>query len=46
MKGSDIIVDSFNFLYCKCHRINPNRGRSYIDFRDSIKNKKNIKKYH
>ena len=40
MKGSDFLFDSFNFLYCKCHRINPNRGRSYIDFPDSIKNKK------
>ena len=43
MKGSDFLFDSFNFLYCKCHRINPNRGRSYIDFPDSIKNKKTLK---
>ena len=27
-------------MYYKCHKINPNRGRSYIDSPDSIKNKK------
>ena len=30
----------FIFLYYKCHRINPNRCRSYIDYPDWIKNKK------
>ena len=27
-------------LYYKCHKINPDRGGSYIDFPDWIKNKK------
>ena len=29
-------------MYYKCHKINPNRGSSYIDSPDSIKNKKVI----
>ena len=30
----------FHLLYYKCHKVNPNHGRSYIDFPDWIKNKK------
>ena len=29
-------------MYYKCHKINPNRGGSYIDSPDCIKNKKTI----
>ena len=40
MGGSDFIFDSFQRLYCKCHKINLKRGGSYIEFPDWIKNKK------
>ena len=30
VRGSDFIFDCVIFLYCKCHKINLNRGRSYI----------------
>ena len=40
MQCSDFIFDFVNLLYCKSHKINPNRGRSYIDSPDCIKNKK------
>ena len=39
MKVSDFVFDYVHLLYYKCHKINPNRGRSYIDSPDSIKNK-------
>ena len=29
-----------NFIYYKCHKINPNRGWSYINSPDWMKNKK------
>ena len=32
--------DYVHLLYYKCHKINPNRGGSYIDSPDWIKNKK------
>ena len=32
--------------YYKCHKINPNRGGSYIDSPDWIKNKKSNNKSH
>ena len=32
MRGSDFIFDCVHLMYCKCHKINPNRGGSYIDF--------------
>ena len=45
MKGSDFVFDyvyllyyKFYLLYYKCHKINPNRGGSYIDSPDWIKN--------
>ena len=40
IRGSDFIFDCPHLLYYKCHKINPNRGRSYIDSADWIKNKK------
>ena len=40
MRGSDYIFDYVHLLYCKCHKINPNRGGSYIDSPDWIKSKK------
>ena len=40
MKGSGFIFDCFNLLHYKCHKINLNRGWSYIDFPDWIQNKK------
>ena len=44
MRGSDFIFDCIHLLYCKCHKINPNHGRSYKrSYKDSpvwIKNKK------
>ena len=40
MKGSEFVFDYFHLLYCKCHKINANRGRSNIDSSDWIKNKK------
>ena len=36
MKGSEFV----NLLYHKCHKINPNRGESYKDSPDWIKNKR------
>ena len=40
MKGSEFVVDYVQLLYHKCHKINPDRGRSYIDYPDWMKNKK------
>ena len=40
MKGSEFVFDYVLLFYCKCHKINPNRGGSYIDSPDWIKNKK------
>ena len=40
MKGSEFFFDSVCLLYYKCYKINLNRGRSYMDFPDWIKNKK------
>ena len=40
MKGGEFVFDYVHLLYYKCHKINPNRGGSYIDSPDSIKNKK------
>ena len=31
MKGSDFIFDWVYIFYCKCHKINLNCGRSYIN---------------
>ena len=34
MKSSDFIFNCVYFLYCKCHKISPNCGRSYIESPD------------
>ena len=50
MKGSEFVFNYVHLSYHKCHKINPNRGISYIDFSDWIKNKKvtiiSINKYN
>ena len=43
MKGSEFIFSYVHLFYYKCHNRNPNRGGSYIDFPDWIKNKKTTK---
>ena len=40
MKGSDFVFDYVHLFYYKCHKINLNRGASYIDSPYWIKNKK------
>ena len=40
MKCSDFVFDCIHLVYYKCHKINPNRGGSYINSPDWIKNKK------
>ena len=40
MKDSEFVFDYVHLLYHKCHKINPNRGESYIGSPDWIKNKK------
>ena len=40
MKGSGFVFDYLYLLCYKCHKINPNRGGTYIDSPDWIKNKK------
>ena len=43
MKDSKFVFDYVHLLYYKYHKINLNRGGSYIDFPDWIKNKKATK---
>ena len=40
MRGSDFIFECVKLLYYKFHKTNFKRGGSYIDFADSIKQKK------
>ena len=40
MRESEFIFDYFQLVYYKCHKINLNRGGSYIDSPEWIKNKK------
>ena len=40
IRGCEFVVDYVKLLYYKCHKINLNRGGSYIDSPDWIKNKK------
>ena len=40
MKGSEFVFDYIQLLYYKCHKINPNCGKSYIKSPDWIKDKK------
>ena len=44
MKGSEFVFNYVQLLYYKCPKINPNRGGSYIDSPDWIKNKKSDNK--
>ena len=39
-EGSKFVFDYVNLLCYKCHKINPNRGGSFIDSPDWIKSKK------
>ena len=39
MRGSDVIFDSVQLMYFKCHKISFKCGDSYIDFPDWIKKK-------
>ena len=43
MRGSDFIFDFVDLLYYKCHNINLNRCRSYVDSPNWINNKKEQK---
>ena len=40
MKDSEFVFHYVHLLYYKCHEINPNHGKSWIDSPDWIKNKK------
>ena len=40
MKGSEFVFDHVHLLYYKCHKINPNHCRSYINSLDRTKIKK------
>ena len=40
MAHREFVFDFVHLLYYKCHKINLNRGGSYIDSPDWIKNKK------
>ena len=42
MKGSGFVFDYLYLLCYKCHKINPNRGGTYIDSPDWIIKKKNL----
>ena len=44
MKGSAFVFDCVHLLYYKCHETNSNRGGSYIDSLDWMKNKKSNNK--
>ena len=39
VKGSELVFDYVHLWNYKCHKINPNRGGSYIDSPNYIKNK-------
>ena len=40
MKRNEFVFDCVHLLYYKCHKTDPNCGRSYIDSPNWIKNKK------
>ena len=46
MRGSAFISDYVQLLYYKCHKINLNRGGSYIDSPDWIKKQRSNNKSH
>ena len=39
MKGSEFVFNCIQLLYYKCPKVNPNRGESYINSPDWMKNK-------
>ena len=43
MEGSEFVFDYVHLWYYKYHKVNLNHGRSYIDFTDWIKAKKQQK---
>ena len=46
MKGSKLVFNYVHLLHYKCHKINPNSGRSYIDSLYWIKKQKSNNKSH
>ena len=46
MRGSDFVFNYVQLLYYKCHKINLNRGGSYIDSSDWIKKQKSNDKFY
>ena len=44
IKGSEFVFDYVQLLYYKCHKVNPNCGRSYLDSPDWIKKEKSNNK--
>ena len=40
MRGNDVVFDSVQLMYYKCHKVNFKRGGSNIDSPDWIKKKK------
>ena len=40
VRDSEFKFDCVHLLYCKCHKVDPNRDGSYIGSSDWIKNKK------
>ena len=46
MKGGEFVFDCVHLLFYKCHKINPNPGRSYIESPDWINNKRRNNKFH
>ena len=41
MEGSEFILDLFQMMYLKCHKVNLKRGNSYLDSPDWIKSNNN-----
>ena len=46
IRGNNFFFDCINLLSCKCHKINWNRGGSYADSPDWMKNKKSSNKLY
>ena len=40
MQGDEFVFDYAHLLYYKCRNLNPNRGGSYMDSPDWMKNEK------
>ena len=43
VKGSELVFDSIDLLYCNLHKRSLNRGRSYTDSPKCFRNKKALK---